>query len=209
MELVHWSIGEAAYLLATLLGQRLVVLLDQVPEVRGNLFVAVEEERVAGFVELLAEIELELLQRLERRVRQLLNAERILEGRFAVELPQLAHHFVEVLRRHAGLLQHLAQRLCIERALDHLTAELTNRFGGILPHIARVHTAAPGHRPAPLDAFAKLGLAAAISHLAIARLAASALLALLSLTLLALTLLALLALALLPLAILALALLAL
>src|SRR5688572_7258862 len=163
MELVHWSIGEAAYLLATLLGQRLVVLLDQVPEVRGNLFVAVEEERVAGFVELLAEIELELLQRFERRVRQLLNAERILERRFAVELPQLAHHFVEVFRRHTGLLQHLAQRLRVERALGQLTTELANRFGGVLAHVPRVHTAAPGHRPASLDAIANLSLAALLS----------------------------------------------
>ena len=80
---------------------------------------------VAG-IELLAQVELELLQLIERRRLELLQALQVGVRARVLALREALHHFVQILRVDAGRLQLLTERLRVAIQLLELACELTH-----------------------------------------------------------------------------------
>src|SRR5205814_115398 len=91
---------------------------------------------VVPVVRLAAQRELELLQLLDCRGLELLEALRIGVDAVVVELPQIAQHVLELARAHAGLLQLTAKRIRVVRPLAPLVAELADVVAIPAPAVA-------------------------------------------------------------------------
>src|SRR4029079_2559755 len=179
------------------LGERTVVLLDQLPEFLWDLIGPGQCGRVLVRVHLATQTELEALQAFGDELLQTRQFLDVLIHALVFELTQRADDFIELARIDVLAFQHAAQRVGVLRVLTRLAAQLTDVF---LRQPATVPPAAPGLaagiRSATIDAALEVadtsvGTAAVATALTVLTCSALATFTLLSL---ALTLLAVLAL---------------
>ena len=111
------------------LDERLVVLLDQLPELLGHLVAAREDDGVLVRVRLAAQAELEALQPFGDDALQTLELRDVLVDARVVELPQRAQDLVELARIDVLRRQVAPQRLRIAGPLARFTAKLADVFG--------------------------------------------------------------------------------
>src|SRR5262249_21946063 len=126
------------HLLRPLLRERAIVLLDRLAEARRDLVGSRQEQLLVVGVDLLAQLELEALQPIDRRL-ELLEAARI---RSRAERPQLADDRFHVAWIDAGLREHPPQILRVGGPLAELPLELPDLVGRVRAVAVRAGVAA-------------------------------------------------------------------